>query len=58
MEMHMKLGTLPKKTYQTKEYKSIVEGDVIDVQVQGKWQKVKIWKIYDKIPMIYFGEYI
>ena len=27
MEMHMKLGTLPKKTYQTKEYKSIVEGD-------------------------------
>ena len=55
--MHLKLGMWPLKTYEAKEYKSIEVNDVIDVKVKGKWQSIKIWKIYDEIPMKYFGEY-
>lgn len=58
MDMFLKLCTMPMKRYQTREYKSIEVGDIIDVLVRGKWQQVKIWKLYDRIPMYYFGEYI
>ena len=58
MDMYLKLGTLPMKRYQTKEYKSISVNDIIEVMVQGRWQKVKIWKLYDETPVRYFGEYI
>lgn len=58
MELLLKLGTLPQKRYQTREYKSINVGDIIDVLIRGKWEKVKIWKLYDRIPVLYFGEYI
>lgn len=58
MELYLKLGTLPMKPYQTKEYDSIDVGDKIDVMIQGKWQVIKIWKLYDEIPVQYFGEYI
>jgi len=56
--MYLKLGTLPMKRYQTKEYGSIEVGDKIEVMVQGKWRKIKIWKLYDRIPVLYFGEYL
>jgi len=58
MEMYLKLGTLPMKRYQTKEYDSIEVNDKIEVKIQGKWRKIKIWKLYDGIPVLYFGEYI
>ena len=58
MEMFLKLGTLPMKRYQTRDYKVIAVNDIIEVLVRGKWQEVKIWKLYDEIPMLYFGEYI
>lgn len=58
MDMYMKLGTLPEKRYETREYKTIDEQDIIDVKIQSKWQQVKIWQIYDRIPVLYFGEYI
>lgn len=58
MDMLMKLGTLPMKRYETKDYKSIKEGDIIEVLIGSKWQKVKIWQLYDEIPVLYFGEYI
>ena len=58
MEIYLKLGSLPRKRYQTRDYKSIEEGDIIEVQVQGKWQKVKIWELYDDIPVRYFGGYL
>lgn len=56
MIIYIKLGTLNMKRYETKEYKSIKVGDHIDVLVNGKWANVKIWKLYDDIPMQYFGE--
>ena len=46
------------KRYETKNYKSIEVGDKIHVLVNGKWQLIKIWKIIDDIPMLYFGEYV
>ena len=58
MKMRLKLGTMPLKIYETKEYKSIKVGDIIDVKIQEKWRQVKIWKLYDEIPMMYFGEYV
>jgi len=61
MDIHLKLGTLPMKTYETREYKSIVVGDKIEVLVGGiggKWQLVKIDLIHDMIPMRYFGGYV
>lgn len=58
MEMYLKLGSLRMKRYQTKEYDSIDVGDEIEVKIRGKWMKIKIWKLYDRIPMLYFGEYI
>lgn len=58
MELYLKLGTLPMKRYQTREYNSIEVGDIIEVMVQGKWKKIKIWKLYDKIPVWYFGGYL
>ncbi len=58
MEIYLKLGTLPMKRYQAKEYDSIDVGDKIEVMIQGKWKEIKIWKLYDGIPVLYFGEYI
>ena len=58
MELRLKLGTLRMKRYQTREYPSIDVDDIIEVRVQGKWQEVRIWKLYDDIPMLYFGEYV
>lgn len=58
MELYLKLGSLPMKRYQTREYNSIEVGDIIEVMVQGKWKKIKIWKLYDKIPVWYFGGYL
>jgi len=58
MELYLKLGSLPMKRYQTKEYDSVDVNDIIEVMVRGKWQKVKIWLLYDRIPVLYFGEYI
>lgn len=56
--MYLKLGTLPMKRYETKEYKAIRVNDVIEVLVQEEWKNIKIWQIYDEIPVRYFGEYI
>lgn len=58
MELYLKLGSLPMKRYQTREYNSIEVGDIIEIMVQGKWKKIKIWKLYDKIPVWYFGGYL
>ncbi len=58
MDMLLKLGTLLPKRYQTREYKSIEVGDKIEVLVRGKWERVKIWQLYDRIPVLYFGEYL
>lgn len=58
MKLDLKLGTLPLKTYETRDYKTIEVGDFIDVLVRGKWYEVKIFKLYDEIPVIYFGEYV
>ena len=44
--------------YTTKKYKSISVNDIIEVKIQGKWQRVKIWHINDLTPVEYFGEYI
>jgi DNA modification methylase len=52
MDIYMKLGTLPLKRYQTKDYKSIAVNDVIEVLVRGRWQNVKIWQLYDRIPVL------
>lgn len=56
MIMYMKLGTLNMKRYETKEYKSIEVDDQIQVLVDGQWKNVKIWQLYDDIPVKYFGE--
>lgn len=58
MELHLKLGSLPMKRYQTREYDSIDVNDKIEVMIQGKWKEIKIWKLHDRIPVLYFGEYI
>jgi hypothetical protein len=58
MEIHLKLGTLLKKVYQTKNYNSIGVNDKIEVLIQGKWKIIKIWQLYDEIPVLYFGEYL
>ncbi len=58
MDMLLKLGTLSPKRYQTRDYKSIEVNDKIEVLVRGKWQPVKITKLYDRIPVLYFGEYL
>lgn len=58
MELRLKLGSLSMKRYQTKEYASIEVNDKIEVIVEGKWREIKIWKLYDEIPVLYFGEYI
>jgi len=57
MLIYLKLGTISMGRYTTKKYKSISVDDIIEVKVQGKWQKVKIWHINDLIPVEYFGEY-
>ena len=58
MELYLKLGTLPMKRYQTRDYKSIEVNDKIDVFIRGNWELIKIDKIYDEIPMKYFGGYV
>jgi len=58
MDMLLKLGSLPGKRYRTKEYDTIEVGDHIEIMVQGVWKQIKIWKLYDRIPVLYFGEYL
>ena len=58
MKIRMKLGTLPVKTYEAKDYDSIDVGTKIEVLIQGKWKLIKVWQIYDDIPVLYFGEYL
>lgn len=58
MLIYIKLGTISMGQYTTKKYKSISVNDIIEVKIQGKWQRVKIWHINDLTPVEYFGEYI
>ncbi len=57
MLIYLKLGTMPMKRHTTKKYDKIEVGDEIEIMIRRKWQGIKIEKIYDGIPMKYFGYY-